>query len=240
MSNTLWVFGDSYAGASDGWPLTLSHKLNCNLKCYGHGATSLFWSYTNLKNMLPQIKDNDYVVFIITMPGRLYCSQELTKDLDKIDITKEVTYPITGLEHILSQIENVPKNSNGFNFLNAAKEYYELLYNHSYQLEVHQLLTNEIYGMISNKKGYIISLQDSKNNDLCLFDVVKHQSKYIGKMFDKEKKQNGILQNHLTPDNNSILADFFFDKLTKGFTNITLDNFEQIKYADIKKYYDII
>jgi hypothetical protein len=35
------------------------------------------------------------------------------------------------------------------------------------------------------------------------------------------------LANHLTPNNNSILANYFYDLLTRGQSSITIDSFEQ-------------
>jgi hypothetical protein len=72
MTN-LWVFGDSFAyipTTGNTWLRQIAARLNCELRCYARGGSSLEYTYEQFNNVRSQFEDSDIVIVALTDVSR--------------------------------------------------------------------------------------------------------------------------------------------------------------------------
>jgi hypothetical protein len=245
----LAIFGDSNASyniegffqnPSCYWQSILAEKLGVDFDCFGLNGSNLYYSYNKLKS-LKNLNEYQYVVFIETAPGRLSIGENAKNDLFFISNNSKVHYDIMSY-----------RSSFYYDIIEAGEKYFKFLRQENFDQDVHNLLVKEIYNILSTaNKIFVIqplSLVNYTNItkpkyptdvNFFLLDIISKQYSTIPrKKFEKYHVGNERLANHLTPRNNQLIADYYFDLLTSGKSNIYIDNFETF-YEPLEQWFRI-
>lgn len=227
------IYGDSFAASAGPTSWTSILKTKFDVTVYALGGSSLFWSY---KNFIDSYKDFDTIIFLVTDFGRLYVSDK--------DIAPAVCN--------IFCVENSIKTCQGplLNILNAAKQYYTYLQEEEYELSMHYLMLEKIQTLCkeSNKKLILVpcmrtslrpEFTDTFAPTFCLSDINNKEREHFGipheGMFAERKDR---LQNHISDDNNLILANIMTELIHGNQLKVDIDNFNH-KPNNVEIYYDM-
>lgn len=195
------ILGDSFAmncEFDDSWTNILAKKLNANVEVIARGGQAFYYCYHHLQKRI----HNDYDIYIIlvTEPTRLYVNP-------KLGFTAQLA--ATNTHDVIG---------------NAANEYFNHLLNLDYVYNIHALLLDKTKEMLANKKHLFFPCFNTSGikSDFTLFDIVSFENKTLHKKFHND---NSFRLNHLIPENNEILAQYFYEKLTIGNSNISIASF---------------
>lgn len=227
------IYGDSFAASNGPTSWTFILKKKFDVTVYALGGTSLFWSY---KNFISTYKDFDTIIFLVTDFGRLYVADK--------DIAPSVCN--------IFCVENSIKTCQGplLNILNAAKQYYTYLQEEEYELSMHYLMIEKIQNLCkeSNKKLILVpcmrtslhpEFTDTFDSTFCLSDINNKEREHFGipheGMFAERKDR---LQNHISDDNNLILANIMTDLVEGRQLKVDINNFNH-RPDNVEIYYDM-
>ena len=213
------------------WQHMLAEKLGVDFDCFGLNGSSLYYSYKKLK--FSNLDNYDYIVFIETTPGRLY----IGSDFEENNFVLTSSFTLESLKNFKGY-KNRPQFHH--DIIDAGEKYFNFLAQNDYNVDMHNLLVKEIYNLLltANKKFVIqpiisleyIGISNPKyptNINFFLTDIVKKQHSIVSTK-DTEKYNMGTerLTNHMTPKNNEIIANYYFDLLTTGKSKISINDFE--------------
>ncbi len=224
------LFGDSCAADfwEIGWPALLSRKYGLTVKNYAHPCTSAYWAYTEL---LKHIAEVDQVVFVLTSMGRLY-----TPNLDHYYIG---TLATTELKLQSPNINNYEKE-----LCEAAKRYYTYLSNNNFDWFVEGQIVKEIKNLTNqyNKPLLLIPAFPGGVPYQTVFTTslveIMHKELTLNFGSDQYISEKQTRANHMSAENNVILADKIHGLLRTTCTNVSLDDFYFTKYPDPSGYWN--
>lgn len=216
------VIGDSWAARDIedvSWVSLLRNKVG-NLTCIAKGATSLFYSYSNLMGVEDLRDYYDFVIMIITSPGRLYFPDDpQINSYDSAKIRLDDKDPKTRIR------------------ANAALQYYEHLRYLEFDMFLHRVLIEKIQQRLEVIPHFLqpMTYEGGKilrtSSNFCLVDIKDKQLESIPinqrHRVHTPNKENLI--NHMSPSNNRVLCDYFYDIITKGSSSITIDDFNKLE-----------
>jgi hypothetical protein len=230
MKNTLWIFGDSFAHHQPGWPQILADCLGYNLKCLSMSSTSLYYSYRLLVKHLPDIADQDKIVFFITTHGRLYTLPNVT--LDPSLATWDRHLLVAGAEHLEAYKKEIKHSKEKFadkifleNFLDALEKYYVYLYNPQYPefpLYIHEKIIDDIEKIKSTR--HLVTSRDLFDCELYEFTVHCNSSLFprligtLGNLHVNYQETPNLL-NHFSLENNHRIAEHIHNNLQLDIKN---------------------
>lgn len=229
------IYGDSFAAGTGPTSWTSILKTKFDATVYAYPGSSLFWSY---KNFIETYNNYDSILFLVTDWGRLY-----SPDLKLIGSICNIFCVNDALDsniHISPEVD----------VMKAAKGYYTYLQEPEYEQTVHDLMIENVIRLCneSNKKIILIPCMNASLSNKFLKHCAENFS--LSEINNIERAHFGIphkgmfaerkdrIQNHLSDDNNAILADLFI-KLLQG-QEIKL-NTEQFNHhpQNVELYYDI-
>lgn len=227
------IFGDSFAEpvfVENGWPNLLHSRYSQQIKNYAFNCTSTFWSY---RQLLLHINDIDVILFTISGAGRLY-----HPNLDY----REVCSPFT-LEHVLKDLN---LSTNKRHVYKAAEDYYLYLDNAEFNVFVQGQIVKEVQNLAQkhNKKLILIPAFDDGVQyqtifKVCLIEVMRKeiQTNFGDLTYRTEKITTRA--NHLSKENNEILAFKINEILNNTIDTVELTDFVFTKYSDPGMYWEI-
>ena len=228
------IYGDSFAASNGPTSWTSILKTKFDTTVYALGGSSLFWSY---KNFIATYKNFDTIIFLVTDFGRLYVAD------------KNIAHAVCNLfcvEHSLK----TSLDASLFNIFNAAKQYYTYLQEEEYELSMHYLMIEKIQNLCkeSNKKLILVpcmwsslrpEFTDIFDSTFCLSDINNKEREHFGVphegMFAERKDR---LQNHISDDNNLILANIMTDLIEGHQLKVDINNFNH-RPDNVEIYYDM-
>ena len=231
------VFGDSFAAGegSTSWVSILESRFD-NVTRLGRTGASLFYCY---KKFIENNHDLDACVFVVTNPGRLYHDIE------------EVNGPIgtfTSLNWI-KQAKNSPIYQSFPDIVDAAEKYYVHLQSSYYDNTVHKLLIKEIISLSCelNIKNIIlpVSIYSDFDNYPKYYDAgfmlskINLNEKIYYDIPEKAMEKHKRMQNHMTDENNQILADLLTRILQGEELKITMEHFNFNSLSPVEIYYEL-
>lgn len=236
------IFGDSFAAPSDlyspshSWTNLLSITYNYNVKNFAQTATSLFWSY---KKLITHIDQVDTVVFVVTAPGRLYHPRMIPGTLWTVDrILNQPDAEKRGFNNEKLSLDNIE-------ILKAAKSYYLNLSDHEFDMFVHTQLIKTIQELCQqkNKKLWLIPSVDQnisyQSTFLCaLWQITQEEIRAtFGDTMTRPETPARV--NHMSAENNLILAGLVDNIITGKEITVTLDNFVFKKETNPELYWEL-
>lgn len=197
------VLGDSFAAHhqhQDSWTQILKQKSNFEIDVLAVGGQSFYYCYYQLKRIK---KEYDFYIILTTEPGRIF-------------VNEDIGYSCNTAARASNDLEK------------AADQFFNFLFNNEYSNDVHIWTINAIKDLLKDKKYYFIPCCINGNIGLNkdgfnLLDIKLLEDKFIPKELIAGSESYRI--NHLFPENNKILADYFLDIITKGSSTITINDF---------------
>ena len=208
MKNLI-IVGDSFSASSAGWPQMLADKLGLNLICKGSGG----WAWWHVRQKLriigkPVLEDSEYVIVCHTNPERINTTEIVNTG------TADYLNPKTELD-------------------NAVTLFYKYLHNEEFNLWAQENWFNEVSIMMQNCKlinlfSFAVPAEHSGNlkginvyPDLCQLSMRESASK---RWLGSGKRVNEVLLNdkrlnHLSLENNQILADQLYEILQQQYSH---------------------
>jgi len=223
------IFGDSFAvyypekAPRTAWATVLEDKFKWDVTNYAWGATSLFWTYTQLLN---NINDVDIVIMSITQQGRLYSHDPKA---------------CTGLSNygsVNARLAGLSSSHADYEILNAALQYFVHLSNDDFNRYVHVKIIDDIK-KLCNLQGKRLILIPGFDEDINSQDIF--QSALINVSVTEcwaHFKQPYVIEAptrncHMTDANNSILAQLLDQILRGNRTEVKLNDFNFEKISDL-------
>lgn len=212
------IVGDSFAASDSkiGWVNLLRSKVS-SVKCVAEGGSSLFYSYSKL--LEEDLSSYDYVIVLVTQCGRLTF-------FDKPHINSYLTAKIYK-ENTHQKIKDRAQ---------AAIQYYQHLDNEEVNRFLHLSLLKEIRELL---KGIPHTLQPGFSKSLIershpvsfwLTDITDKQAELVPEeLYTRIHNPKEKLTNHMSPSNNRVLCDYFYDMITTGSSNITIQDFNRLE-----------
>jgi hypothetical protein len=227
------IFGDSFAEpvfAENGWPNLLHSQYSQEIKNYAFNCTSTFWSYQQL---LLHINEIDVILFTISGVGRLY-----HPDLEVREVCSLFT-----LEHVLKDSNLIDYKRNIYK---AAQDYYLHLDNEEFNVFVQGQIVKEVQNLAQkhNKKLILIpafddGVQYQSIFKMCLIDIMRKEVQTnFGDLAYRPENPN-TRANHLSKENNKILAFKINEILNNTIDTVELTDFVFTKYVDTGIYWEI-
>jgi hypothetical protein len=234
------IFGDSFSGSNGptSWTTLLKNSFDL-VENYSEAGSSLFHGYTHFLN---NYKKFDTIVFTITAPGRLYT------DIPTPDLCICNLFVV---EHLLS-LDNIKQNSH-YDIIKAAEQYYMYLQNSKFDLFVHNAVLEKIVKLTQEQNIKLIMLpcmREAKESMPELFpccgdefhlslinDLEREFFKipHTGMHFERKDR----LQNHISDENNLILANLVEKIINNEDIKIALTLFDPQPATDVNIYYNM-
>jgi hypothetical protein len=211
---TIGIFGDSYASGYNpsSWTELLRRNHGYQIRNYAHNATSLFWSFKELKS---HIADCNTVIFVVTSWGRLFYP--------------DTRYNICNLANVKRTADT--KFPNQMEIYHAAEQYFLYLDNKEFNLFVHDQIISAIKALCEQHQKRLILIPAHSRD-------IPHQNIFQVPLIDitleELKTQFGSINmplehmtraNHMTVENNLILATMIDEILHNKRTQVSLDEF---------------
>jgi hypothetical protein len=226
------IFGDSFADpiGKVGWPNLLKSKYFYNVKNYAKVCTTAFWSYCNL---VSEINDIDVIIFVLTDQNRLYHADDRY-------------HGVCTLYTIQEQLNNVALLPSDRMVFEAAKQYHIHLSDDKFNNFVHDQLVKEITALAKqhNKPLIIIpafqhTTQYQNIFEISLFDITLNE--IFTNFGDRNyRPEDGHTRpNHLSKENNEILALKINELINGKIEKIKLDDFFFEKYNNPADYWQV-
>jgi hypothetical protein len=245
MKKTLWVFGDSFAAEARGWPTILASLLGYDsIQCHGVMGSSLYYSYRLLLEKLPQISNQDKVVFFITNSARLYTSPKVTRELELVDF--DCHLPIAGPDAVavyrgwVKTSQKITPSARAFleNFLDAIEKYYIYLQDPGFTEFIHKKIIEDLEKI---KSTTILTSNDIF--DCPLSDLVNYCNQWVmaespETFFLRYEELDHMLLNHLSMENNVLIAKHIYNIFVSGAaTKLSKQDLIQLKAKDLSTHF---
>lgn len=227
------IFGDSYAAKGcptsvpNEWATLLSKKNNnYKIQNFAKCGTSLWWSYDLFLN---NYKNFDLIIFVITRFGRL----PLVIDGSGVGAAPSAINKL-----------NYETNKHHIKLLTTARDYYIYLQNDKQDLFLHKKIVEELV-KVNDKKIILIPIDDSipiefqKIFKHTLHDITQLEIKTNFKKNTKFIMETEHRSNHMSIENNIILAEKLHQVIQGTCDSISIDDFTFIKYSNPEKYWKI-
>jgi len=234
------IFGDSFSGSNGptSWTTLLKQSFE-QVENFSEAGSSLFHGF---QHFIKNYKNFDTVIFTITAPGRLYT------DIPSADLCICNLFVV---EHLLSQ-NNITANRY-YNEIKAAEQYYVYLQNKEFDSFVHDSIIEKIVRLTteSNIKlillpcmreglGSVPSLFKFSTQDFHLSLINELEREFFkiphkGMHFERKDR----LQNHISDENNTILADIVKEIINGKEIKIDLTMFDASPATDVDVYYNM-
>lgn len=252
------IAGDSFCNklghteANFSWTRQLEKLLaGSNVTCTGQGASSVFSALKQVQEQLLIDSGYDIVVVIVTNYERLY----------------QTTEPIvSNLRHALTLRAPYEKSTNKdqrrFNKIEAARMYYEHLYEKELGIFILESCLKEIESTVAGRRLILFpafeTFQDSAfassrlgSYGFTLLDIVFRENKILDNRLEQDwalkwserlafKDDQFGKVNHMSIINQTILARYFADLIEFGKSDINLDSFAVLSMEDFNLYYEPI
>jgi hypothetical protein len=231
MKKKLAVFGDSFAystmhedevGRRIMWTDVLKEKYD--VTNYGRAGSNLYFSYTEfLKNQHLY----DYVVLVITGPGRLLIPKDSLYEPHQDTHFRFLCNYHTAEQH-LKEIKNLPEHKHTVRVIEAARDYFLYIQDLEYEICIHKLLIKEILNVRPTTiliPAFVNSWVDGPYN-WHMFQIMKKEHQAWG--FDDivpDEKYKDYRTCHMTEENNIIFANVVSRWIEGEPINLNLDEF---------------
>ena len=227
------IFGDSFADpfSSLSWTLRLKEVHQYDVVNHARVCTSTFWSY---RRLLASFNDIDTVIFVVSSAGRLYHPDEKFAFVSSLSTTNQILKNTI----LLSREERL--------VYEAAKNYHLFLASEEFDQFVQQQIIKEI-GLLCQqhqKKLLLIpafecSVKHQTIFQHSLFDITQKELTVNFGNTDPKQENNQTRSNHLSKENNHILANKVNEILQGKVNKVSLDDFVFEKYPDPAVYWNI-
>lgn len=239
----LAVFGDSFADINDDyksdnyWPNIVSNKLNTSkYVCYGHGGTSIDWSYMNFMN---NHENFDKIIFVVTSDARFSL-------IDFNEESRKYNHILSLLSHRnfddnleWNMTTSIAKNLNEIRLLENELIKFKLIdkpHKLSHDAMIHSIryLRDDaiiIYAFPGSRFEY-----GSKLNSPCMFNIQKADFYNLG-LNDPENwyKLETNRYCHFTKEQNEKFAEY----IIKQMNDNDFDIHDTLELESIHKFYPI-
>lgn len=221
------IFGDSFADGHGGnpvsWTKLLETTYSFDIKNYARSSSSTFWSYRKLLSAIDKI---DTIVFVLTDSIRLYHPKEKYQRACTLFTAQHFikTASLSGKELAVYK---------------AAEQYHIHLADCVFHDFVQDQVVKEVQALAQqhDKKliivpAYPYSVKYQTIFKTPLVDILwKELSTNFGNRFYRSEKMQ-LRCNHMSKENNKVLAEKMAGILTGKITSIALDDFIFTKYDD--------
>ena len=230
----LLITGDSYcaSGKKESWTKILADKLNAKLTVAGAVSASLFYAYDNLVNL---DDEHDYVITLITNPGRLYLPNP-----------PYFSNPYTARQYkAKAETEN---DTESYLKFKAGELYYENLSNEKYDNFIHDTIIEKIEGYLKDRNAIVYPNFKMSRYPTEYFTMLSVTDACFSRYFDKSdysfyvdifqkylETENVI--NHTTVECQELIAEHFYQLLTTSKSTITLQDFKDLKLNSFEYYF---
>jgi hypothetical protein len=234
------IFGDSFSGSNGAtsWTTLLKQSFD-QVENFSEGGSSLFHGY---KHFLNDYKKFDTIVFTLTAPGRLYT------DIPPSDLCICNLFVV---EHLLG-LDDI-KQSIHYDAIKAAEHYYMYLQNEEFDLFVHNSIIEKIIKLTKEHNIKLILLPcmlESKRSmpevfSFCAEEFNLSQVNNLERDFYKlphtamHFERKGRLQNHISDENNIVLADIVTRIINNEDIKISINLFDPCPATDVNVYYNM-
>lgn len=239
------IFGCSFAEPHEsnlGWPGILQEHYGLDVQNFALYSTSLYWAYTQL---LKYIDDNDTIIFSVTGPERLYHNNIDYRSISSLFTINSALASNRKFTKVQDKDELSDHDKQVFK---AARDYY--LYLEDGRIDFDDFVAEQIIKEVR-------LLAKEKNKPLVIVPAftatIKYQSIFTVSLLDIMQKElltnfnncNFIKEkyparlNHMSLENNKILADKLVGLLSGSEEKINLDDFVFIKYENPELYWEI-
>jgi len=204
---------------------------------FSQGGSSLFHGY---KHFINNYKKFDKIIFTITAPGRLYT------DIPASELCICNTFVV---EHLLSLTDI--KEHIYYDVIKAAEQYYIYLQNTEFDSFVHDSIIEKIIKLAEEENINLILLPSMTNSSSSnLFKFCK-QDFDLSSINNLERKfynipHNGMhferkdrLQNHISDENNAILADLIKKIINEEDIQLDISLFDECPKTNPSIYYNM-
>lgn len=225
------IFGDSWADPCDwtiepiSWTKLLTKKdKNYKITNFAKSGTSLWWSY---ELFLKNYKNFDVIIFVCTSVGRL----------SRLISGHGVNSERTAIQKL--QQETDPQT---IKLLNSAIDYYIHFQNYDQEVFLYKKIMEELVQFNSNRliivPAFQISIEYQTIFKNFLFEITKKDLKVnFGSSEIKFETINRA--NHMSKENNEILAEKIHQIIQFECDSISIDDFVFQKYDNPEKYWEI-
>jgi len=234
------IFGDSFSGSNGptSWTTLLKNSFDV-VENYSEAGSSLFHGY---KHFLNNYRKFDTIIFTITAPGRLYTNIP-TPDLCICNLF--VVEHLLGLDDI--------KQSTHYDVIKAAEQYYMYLQNIEFDLFVHNAILEKIAKLTQTHNIKLIMLpcmREAKESMPELFPFCTYKF-HLSLINDLERdfyklphtamhfERKDRLQNHISDENNILLADIIKKIIKDENIKMDLSLFDPCPTTDVNVYYNM-
>jgi hypothetical protein len=222
------VFGDSYAAGYNpsSWTEILRRKYDYQIKNYARDATSLFWSFRELKTVITEV---DTVVFVVTGWGRLFYS--------------DARYNICTLANVKTSPTNKFKLPDRKEIYHAAEQYFLYLDNVEFNLFVHEQIISAIKAQCEQHQKRLILIPttelDAPHQTVFQTSLIDVTRKELKTQFNTThpRLERMTRPNHMSLENNLILAQMIDELLQNKRTQVSLDEFVFNKVNDPENFW---
>lgn len=217
------IVGDSFAHMyveDDSWPVILGKKLNAEITVKAAAGMPLYYCYRQLKNLK---QDYDYYIVLVSSFFRIYVTDLIGINLAQVDDDY-----VKKTERSVS-IADFSEHYRRTAVARAVKQYYDELMDLDYLKDVHMMCYKEIKNLLADKNYTIMpcfwsDLSLIEGNPFNLSEITAIEDSYIG--VDRIDELQPKRLNHLFPVNNHILAEHFAQLISKGYSHITIKDFQ--------------
>jgi hypothetical protein len=241
--------GGSHVGSDYAWTRQIEYMLpNAKVTCVGKAATSVFSALQQVKEQLAIDHSYDAVIVLITNHERLHQTSDPL---------------ISNLPHALAYKELYKKSNlndkDTFNKIEAARMYYEFLYDHDLGVFILDSCLKELQSLCAGRRLILFPAFDAFSDSpfastllsgygFNLLQVVNWENQNFTQLGPelstrgwKEHIALGANRvgkvNHMCVDNQHVLARYFADLIQYNKSDIRLDSFAKLPKEDFKLYY---
>jgi hypothetical protein len=234
------IFGDSFSGSNGptSWTTLLKHSFD-QVENFSEAGSSLFHGY---QHFIKNYKNFDTIVFTITAPGRLYT------DIPSPDLCICNLFVI---EHWMS-LPNI-KEHQYYNEIKAAEQYYMYLQTNEFDLFVHDSIIEKIVALTKESNIKLILLPCMREGVGSVSNLFTYCTKsfHLSLINELERKFFNIphrgmhferkdrLQNHISDENNVVLANLVKEMISGNNIVIDLNMFDSCPSTDVNIYYNM-
>lgn len=249
---SILIIGDSFAGHGNpvdhatvsSYQTLLRKKYNLSVDNYSYPGHSFYKAYRKLCDIQDESQLDKYklIVFIVTTPGRLYFPN--------------ANYGVSSLENAQSLLKKYKNNKYHYDHAKypsydrilAAMHYYEHLQSFKYDQFVHNLMEENLRKVLKEINIDHIILPVSQLSfetapswsllDMCLKQIELFDNSPTDFQFGKYEEKYGKILNHLTVENNEVLAEFIYQNYTGNKLAFDEQVFAPSKINDFYHYYN--
>lgn len=239
------IFGDSFADPYNNlkrewgisWTQLLTENYGYIIENFAEGGSSLWWSY---ERFLKNYEKYDQIIFVVTMWGRLSSSE-------KINNGCYVHFPARGITD-----SDFIENSNEFTvkICHSIKDYFLYFQNDQQEKFLHNRIIEEIINKCNSDKKSLLLIPafDNPINFQTIFKIplceIVRKEQIINNVMDITKityvpvyEKNRA--NHMSKQNNEILAQLVYEIIEGTRTSVTIDDFVFEKFPNPEDYWGI-